>query len=317
MISALKQAMISVDRLEDSVAFYKDIIGFEVILESDIPADTVARLWDLPEGMTAEVVVLAKSGIQWGQLRLVQFSPKSKTIIREKANNWDPGIFDIAFLGEDATKTHGILKRAGIGCSEIGVYDIPDYDNMRLREILAKGLDGVAIAFLHYDPPYKPKNLKEFSEVLHSVVIVADMQSSLRFYGDVLEMDPQTDMVMDNDTVRHIIGTPKDTVIRMVSLKRQKGFTGRIMLFQFLGTDEQPLRGTDFAPESIPPNIGLCLLAFDTDDIDELESRFKKNDIEIVCAPRSIEEKLFGHRRVMTVKSPEGTLLEFAESDRP
>jgi len=215
MIGALKQAMISVDQFELSVAFYKNIIGFEVILESDIQADMVARLWHLPEGTTAEVVVLSKPGIQWGQLRLVKFSPKSKTIIREKANNWDPGIFDIAFLGEDATQTHGILKQEGIGCSEIGVYDIPDYENMRLREILAKGLDGVAIAFLHYDPPYKPKNLEEFSEVLHSVVIVADMQRSLRFYRDLLEMDPQTDMMMDNDTVRHIIGAPKDTVIRI------------------------------------------------------------------------------------------------------
>jgi len=101
----------------------------------------------------------------------------------------------------------------------------------------------------------------------------------------------------------------------MVSLRRQKGFTGRIMLFQFLNTDGQPLGGTDYASESVPPNIGLCLLAFDTDDISELESRFQKNDIEIVCPPRTLDVKFFGHRRVMTVKSPEGTLLEFTENN--
>ena len=63
--------------------------------------------------------------------------------------------------------------------------------------------------FFNYDPPYKPTRLEGFSEVLHSVIAVSDMEKSLWFYRDLLEMDPKTDMIMDNDTVHEIIGVPE------------------------------------------------------------------------------------------------------------
>ena len=69
-------------------------------------------------------------------------------IIRSTARNWDPGLFDIAFLGEDANKTHKTLLKADNFSSDIGFYEILAYKEMKLREILAKAPDGVAVAFL-------------------------------------------------------------------------------------------------------------------------------------------------------------------------
>ena len=86
------------------------------------------------------------------------------------------------------------------------------------------------------------------------------------------------------------------------------------MLFQFQNESGSPVGGVDYFPQTIPPNIGLCLLSFETDDIRKLESRLRRNKIEIICPPQAMGGDLFGNRTAMTIKAPEGTLLEFIES---
>jgi catechol 2,3-dioxygenase-like lactoylglutathione lyase family enzyme len=321
MISALKQAMISVDQMDRSLAFYRDFLGFEMILETDVQGPSIEKLWRLRKETTGHVVLLGKPGSQRGRLRLVRFSPRSTTKIRANANQWDLGIFDIGFLGEDAIKNKELFQKKGLSPTAIAFYEIPSYKEMFLREIMIKDPDGVNIVFLHYDAPYKPKGLEGFSEVLHSVIIVSDLEKSLSFYRDLLEMDPQTDMtlnIFDHEPIfRILFSIPKESRIqkvRIISLRREKGFTGRLMLFQFLDRNGNPVGGVDYSSESIPPNIGLCLLAFETDDLHMLESRLRKNEIEIVCSTQRMDGDLFASRNVMTIKSPEGTLLEFAEN---
>jgi catechol 2,3-dioxygenase-like lactoylglutathione lyase family enzyme len=316
------QAMISVDQLDQSLAFYRDLLKFQVILEGDVQGPSIEKLWLLPKGTTGHVAVLEKPGTRWGRVRLVKFSPKSRTIIRLNATNWDQGIVDIAFLGEDAFKNKELFGQKGFFTSDIAYYKIPAYEEMFLRELMVKAPDWVNIVFLHYDPPYKLRGLKGFSEVLHSVIIVSDLEKSLWFYKELLEMDPQTDMtlnIVDHEPLFRILcKIPKESMIRRVrilSLRREKGFTGRIMLFQFLDESGNPV-GVDYFPQTIPPHIGLCLLSFETDDIRKLESRLRRNKIEIICPPQAMGGDLFGNRTAMTVKAPEGTLLEFIESYR-
>lgn len=321
MISALKQVMISVEQMDHSLSLYRDLLGFELISEMDVQGSLIEKLWQIPKGTMGHVVIIGKPGAQRGRVRVVSFWPKSKTKIRENANHWDLGMFDIGILGEDAANNWELFKKRGFRPTEIAAYAIPHYHDMFLKEIMIKDPDGVNIVFLHYDPPYKPKGLKGFSEILHSVIIVSDMEKSLRFYKDLLDMDPQTDMILnsfDHEPVfRTLFKIPNESNIkkvRIISLRREKGFTGRLMLFQFLNREGAPVGGVDHSAETVPPNIGLCLLAFEADDLQKLESRMRQNEIDIVCPPQKMLGDLFDNRNVMTIRSPEGTLLEFTEN---
>ena len=86
------------------------------------------------------------------------------------------------------------------------------------------------------------------------------------------------------------------------------------MLFQYLDKVGNSLEENDYSDESVPANIGLCLLAFDSESIYKLESLFRKNDIRSLCSPQLMEGDLFGDRRVMTVKALGGFMLKFTEN---
>ena len=75
--SPLHMVTISVSDLEKSLSFYRDILGMEIQSESELAGEAFEHHWKVSPGTTARAVLLQASGMDVGQVLLLQFSPAS------------------------------------------------------------------------------------------------------------------------------------------------------------------------------------------------------------------------------------------------
>ena len=108
----MNRISVSVSNLGNSLAFYRDWIGMEVIADETLEPNEIQQLWNLPPGTEARAVSL-KSELQSTVMELIEFSPHSGTIIREDTKSWDYGIYCITFLVRDIDKIYCDLTEKG------------------------------------------------------------------------------------------------------------------------------------------------------------------------------------------------------------
>ncbi len=94
--NGLDRVLISVQSMEESLAFYGDLLKMTVVADDPLPSQAVCQLWRLPEGTKARSVLLRMEE-QLTLLELIEFQPHSGQFIRSKAKTYDYGLFDVAF----------------------------------------------------------------------------------------------------------------------------------------------------------------------------------------------------------------------------
>ncbi|MEM6935305.1 MAG: VOC family protein, partial [Pseudomonadota bacterium] len=83
---------------------------------------------------------------------------------------------------------------------------------------------------------------------------------------------------------------------------------GSVELLQFDG-----LTGADWAERASPPNLGIVMLRFPVADLTAFYDHVRRQGIEVIAAPATIELKPYGTARVLAVRGPGGVWLEFFE----
>jgi len=101
---------ISVSNMEASLAFYRDWIGMQIVADQQLEPDKIQQLWNLPKATKARAVFV-RNNDQSTLLELIEFQQGSNRKIREGANPWDYGIYDIAFMVKDLDKAYNDLLR--------------------------------------------------------------------------------------------------------------------------------------------------------------------------------------------------------------
>ena len=77
-ISNIRETTISTDSIEESVHYYREHFGFQVVRRAELKDETWRRLWRLPPGQSARAALMQVPGHDIGSIRLVQFFPLSK-----------------------------------------------------------------------------------------------------------------------------------------------------------------------------------------------------------------------------------------------
>ena len=124
--TGVEGVLISVSDMDESLAFYRDWVGMEVVADQRLEPDKIQRFWNLSKETEAEVVIL-KNEEQSTLLELIGFKPRSGIAIREGAQPWDYGIYDIAFLVRDLDKTYNDLIKKGFTLCSPPIAYSPDW----------------------------------------------------------------------------------------------------------------------------------------------------------------------------------------------
>ncbi|MBI3949858.1 MAG: VOC family protein [Acidobacteria bacterium] len=310
-ISGLRAVVVGVQDMERSLRFYEKEIGMSPVSDQWTEFAGENPMLLSPRRRT-RVVVLRHPSSGLADLRLVEIGGRPDPI-RIRDRSWDFAIFDLGFAAEDAEKSRAEITAAGFFCKEVAQYHVPSDTRMVINECLCRGPDGEWAVVIQRPPPNSVRGL---AGLTHSGISVRDGHSVLRFYQEGLGLKLRSETWYDQDGVRHIVGLPSGGKLRIMTLQSEADPATRVLLFEFSDAAGKRLLDRDLSERARPPHHGIYLLSFEVGDLAGTLARCQQHGGRIVVEPRLYESSPYGHARVATVRSPDGTLYELIEQSR-
>jgi len=147
-----------------------------------------------------------------------------------------------------------------------------------------------------------------FHSIGHVGIYVRDMETSLKFYRDVLGLKVLEDLTLVNSRETDNITGIKQTKLRVVIVKSGEGEKATpIELMQFL---DSPNSSLDLSAH--PYNPGRPEVSFLVSNIDGLYEQLRVKGVQFHCPPQLFAGE--GYRVKATYfRDPDGTILELME----
>jgi catechol 2,3-dioxygenase-like lactoylglutathione lyase family enzyme len=314
MISGIRFTTVSTADLARARELFGDVMGMEAVGRQAVADAGYAPFWDLPEGVTGEMVVLRQSDIPAGQVRLVQFEPASSTVVRDGAAAWDTSAIKLMdFFVEDFQKAEQALQARGWSWRTSPIeYEWPNGEGAS-REAHVETKDGVILGIIEIMGPSRQDYLDVpegvlFSEMATSSFLVPDLDAALHFYGDVLGLEPSVDMTFESEEMQRLIGLDAPITLRMVLLESPAEPSGKVGLLHYEGVE-----GTSLAERARPPHRGLLGMTFETDDLTALHQRLNATEARVLSPPQPVHVAPHGRVQAMGVQAPDGVRMGFFE----
>ena len=146
----------------------------------------------------------------------------------------------------------------------------------------------------------------------HVTVAVSDLARSVRFYRDALGLRATLEMSFDDEGHQIYLGLPEGASGRAVALRSGRAPACGITLCQFDPVPSQP----------IPPlaaQTGACMFAFELatpDEVDAVYARVIEDGVDAVSPPTWAQIGSFGRIRGVTLRDPDGFLIELYAPER-
>jgi len=306
-IKPMDRISISVSNLGNSLAFFRDWIGMEVIADETLEPNEIKQLWNLPPETEARAVSL-KSEPQSTVLELIEFSPHSETTIREGGpKSRDYGLWAIAFRVKNIEAVYRGLTEKDYKFTRPPFEYHPDWVPHAVKEAVLIGPDNVTCGHFQRMTPedsHYPKNYVRFD---HCAQVVDNLDEAIKFYRDILGLDLLWRITLTDGLLDDLLETPPGTEVKtaMIDKENEKALT--LQLF------ELSIKGKSLASVARPPNLGLFMTSFEVDDLSSLMETFKKEGIAILSGPVALHTKLHGEMRAITIEGPSGEMVQLFE----
>jgi len=304
--NGLDRVLISVQSMEESLAFFRDLLKMTVVADEPLPPPSVSRLWHLPEGTRARSVLLRMEE-QITLLELIEFQPHSGEFIRTRAKTYDYGLFDVAFRAKSVDAAYQDLKGRGYEfiCPPT-VYNA-EWTKVTAKEALMIGPNRMPIALIERLSEPKPVIKGDYGVMVDSAQFVDDMDQVTRFYVDTLGLNKFFDQPLPEGLIDDLVRLPAGTKSRMAFVIKPGS---NAIFIEFLQTTAKAGYLSHVAK---PPNLGLFSIALETVDLAELARKVLDADFPVLSGPVEIARGVHERIRAITVAGPSQVLLQFYE----
>lgn len=141
----------------------------------------------------------------------------------------------------------------------------------------------------------------------HVNIVVGDMERSLAFYRDLLEMRVTFEADLTGEWIAMVAGLP--TVFARCVFCEPPGGGARFELLEY-----RTPPGIGRPEDSVANSLGLRHVALEVDDLDGLYARLTSAGVPFVSGPVTVPFSVAGVRkRLCYMRDPDGTLVEIAE----
>ena len=306
--TALREVAIGVEKLEESLDFYRRDLGLEVVRWGSVSATEARALWGLHE--VFETATVGRPGLQGAPvIRLVesQGSPA-----RAPSDTRTPGTLGIGFTTDAIDEVHARLGTTGLRFQSAPVELTPEpvageTVGPRRFEAFGQAPDGEFIVLIERRNSPEPYGTItgpwRTSEPLHCSHIVADRAAAGRFMEQALDHEVLFEEELGGPELDRLMGLPAGSRLGFQMLAHPRFATGRIIFIEYPELDATPT----FIE---PPTRGLHALRYDCRDLDIGLARVIEAGGEILREPASLTCPALGSGRVATIRSPIGVLLE-------
>jgi catechol 2,3-dioxygenase-like lactoylglutathione lyase family enzyme len=320
--SPLAAAVLSVDRLEDSLAFYRDMIGMDVIHEGRWRGGQYERYWHLEDGAGARSALLSASEAVVGRVLLLEFDSPERERIRQAGVTRAYGLFNLNFYSADIHADSERFKQAGFEfwsdpvahdfTADVGtpievVFEGPDSVAINLVELATKD-PGTRIGQMRAYVDRHGRTAKGFTPVVTSSHVFEDLDKGREFYQKVLNMGVLIDDVLETPESNRFLGLAEGSRTHVQFMQGNHMF-GKIAM-------SQPLNYTcgSMTARAVPPNIGYLAQQFMVSDADKALAACQDLGVEFFTPSTELELPGLGRCRCMVVKNPgSGALQEIVQ----
>ncbi len=265
-MGALGFACIAAEDLDASIAFYRDVIGFDVAAEGR--SERLRAFLGVEAGPSVRWTLMRACGLPVGQVLLLQCPGQAPERIRNPQDRTTRGLWNINFYVADLRRTASDLRARGFRLwSEPVEYPVGDAGSA--VEVLFDGPDGVSINLVQ---PLGPETTftgriraaaaafgstaAGFSPVATTACCVRSVEPAMSFFQHAFRLSVVLDEVLGRPETNHFLCRPTAAKSRTVFLEGQH-FFGKVSLNEPLNYDVPDRIGRAHAG-----NIGYFAMGF-------------------------------------------------------
>ena len=180
---------LTVSDMERSVAFYRDILGFEKTSDTVVAGPAYEQLTGLA-GLRARVVAM-RLGAE--RIELTEFlAPRGRAAPADSRSN-DAWFQHVAIITNDVEQGYLWLRRHDVRQVSPGPQRLPDWNPKAggIKAFYFRDPDGHPLEILEFPPDkgearWHRASDRIFLGIDHTAIVVTDTEASLRFYRDIL-----------------------------------------------------------------------------------------------------------------------------------
>lgn len=308
-------AVIGCRKLEDSVGYYRDVIGLYPSRESQWAGADFERHWHVPRGSSARAVRM-RGVDDVGQILLLQFNAAEREAVRDLGTRTWYGLYNLNFYTPDIASATAEMAALGFPAWTEPVHHEISASAGAPTEVLIEGPDGVLINLVQLPttPGSAAGDLVEivaplrtrtgFTAVCTSAHRVKDFDAALAFHRSVLGLETLIDATLNKPETNRLLNLPVGA--RTHSMFLWSGHPlGKVVL-------SNPLNYSlpDLVPLAEAPNIGYLAMSF---ELSELEAGIAS--AAVYSEPSVIDIPGLGRRTACVVRCPgSGALIELVEA---
>jgi catechol 2,3-dioxygenase-like lactoylglutathione lyase family enzyme len=179
----------TVSDMDRSVAFFKDVLTFELVSDVEVSGQEYDRL----QGVFGTRMRIVRMRLGDEQIELTEYlAPRGRPIPVDSRSN-DLWFQHVAIIVSDMDAAYARLRRHKVEHASPEPQRLPDWNPAAggIRAFYFKDPDGHPLEILQFpvgkgDPKWHSSSGRLFLGIDHTAVVVSDTNASLRFYRDVL-----------------------------------------------------------------------------------------------------------------------------------
>jgi hypothetical protein len=313
-----REAVISVTDPDVTARFFKQIGGYEELGRGALLASTIAA-WGLsPEARGQYLLLRAPMGGDFGHVRLVSFENAGKRMpMRPGARAWDTGCYfsmmirvkDMQSIYDDAIGL-GWWTETPITALQFGQSD--------LRVVIYRGPDGVQVQTYDRLSPPLPDTIPAFDRMtapFNMMQMVADRDVAYDFFTQVLGFDtfykgkPYTAKAPTPTPIGIPLNLTTSIPYRAGIVYPVAGEFGRMEMIEVMGLD-----GFDYSNQCEAPHLGILAVRYPVANIDVAKATILERGGAIWRDVSTSEIGGIGEVKLLAVKTPDGSIMQFFET---
>jgi hypothetical protein len=308
----LAAALLSVERLEAALSFWRDCVGFAPVGEPRALDARWNALWGMPPHAAGRMALLQACDLPVGRLLLVEWDVHGRQRIRATEDTLAFGLQNVNCYVPDAAAAVAVLVAAGgrpwtapTSHAFGAAVGVP-------IEVVLEVRDGVALNLVELtsrDPQTRIGQMRAyverightrtgFSPIVTTSHVVRSIDAAIAFHRDVLRMEVLFDDCLSSDAANAFLRLPPGSRTRVTFLQGAHMY-GKIAL-------SEPLNYAcaELAPRAHAPNLGYLAQVYEVEDLAAARAACAKHGVAEERVAAAVDLAGFGERAAAVVCTP-------------
>jgi len=189
LIESVERVGMTVSNMEHSVAFFSNVLTFEKVSDEEVSGTEYEKL----QGVFGLRMRVVRMRLGSEEIELTEYlTPRGRPVPIDSRSN-DRWFQHVAIIVSDMEQAYARLREHHVEHASPEPQRLPDWNVAAggIRAFYFKDPDGHALEVLEFpegkgDPKWHSTNQKLFLGIDHTAIVVADTETSLHFYKDLL-----------------------------------------------------------------------------------------------------------------------------------